>query len=49
MAQEALIVSAPLSEMSSVELSDTVGYVLQESSIVGNEDDGTLEIRQLFL
>ena len=49
MAQKALIVSAPLGEIPSIKFSDTVGYILQKASIMGNEDYCALKVGQLLL
>ena len=47
-AQETLVITAPLGQVTPVELSDTVGHILQEAPVVGDQDNGAGETGELL-
>ena len=47
-AQEALVIAAPLRELAAVQLGDTRGHVLQETPVVGDEDERPGELPELL-
>ena len=46
--EEALVVAAPYSEVAAIELGNTVGHVLQKTSIVRDQDKRAPKIAQLL-